>query len=126
VPAGLPVRDPMVIRLTVGFLGNHVLTGGFYSLQYYVLNDFARILPLVRASVVLFARKTLSANDLNELIDRLVEGQFQQGDGGSHRSRSPLASRILSERNWNAGCPCAVSWHPPQCRTWRPVRSTRS
>jgi tripartite-type tricarboxylate transporter receptor subunit TctC len=114
IGAGRAARArPHGYTIDVGFLGNHVLNGGFYSLQYYVLNDFARILPLVRASVVLFARKTLSANDLNELIDRLVEGQSQQGDGGSHRSRSPLASRILSERNWNAGCPRAVSWHPP-------------
>jgi tripartite-type tricarboxylate transporter receptor subunit TctC len=88
IGAGRAARArPHGYTIDVGFLGNHVLNGGFYSLQYYVLNDFARILPLVRASVVLFARKTLSANDLNELIDRLVEGQSQQGDGGSHRSR---------------------------------------
>jgi tripartite-type tricarboxylate transporter receptor subunit TctC len=69
IGAGRAARArPHGYTIDVGFLGNHVLNGGFYSLQYDVLNDFARILPLVRASVVLFARKTLSANDLNELI----------------------------------------------------------
>jgi hypothetical protein len=114
IGAGRAARArPHGYTIDVGFLGNHVLNGGFYSLQYYVLNDFARILPLVRASVVLFARKTLSANDLNELIDRLVEGQSQQGDGGSRRRGSALAIRLLSERNRDPFCRCALSWHSP-------------
>jgi tripartite-type tricarboxylate transporter receptor subunit TctC len=45
-----------------------VLNGAFYSLPYDVLNDFAPILPLVTVRLMLVARKTMSAKDLNELI----------------------------------------------------------
>jgi len=49
-------------------LDTHVLNGAFYSLQYDVLNDFAPIAPLVINPITLFARKTLPANDVRELI----------------------------------------------------------
>jgi tripartite-type tricarboxylate transporter receptor subunit TctC len=51
-----------------GYLGGHVLNGAFYSLRYDVLNDFAPISPLVTSPLVLFARKSMPAKDLNELI----------------------------------------------------------
>jgi tripartite-type tricarboxylate transporter receptor subunit TctC len=54
--------------IDIGFLGNHVLNGAFFSLPYDVLNDFAPISPLVTLSSVLYARKTLPAKDLKELI----------------------------------------------------------
>jgi len=54
--------------IDLGFQGNHVLNGAVYSLQYDVLKDFAPISPLVRSSNVLFARKTMPAKNLNELI----------------------------------------------------------
>jgi tripartite-type tricarboxylate transporter receptor subunit TctC len=45
-----------------------VLNGAYYSLPYDVLNDFAPISPLVTNPVLLFARKTLPASNLTELI----------------------------------------------------------
>jgi tripartite-type tricarboxylate transporter receptor subunit TctC len=51
-----------------GFASAMVLNAEFYSLPYDVLNDFAPISPLTKYSWVLFARKTMPANDLNELI----------------------------------------------------------
>jgi len=54
--------------IDIGILSTHVLNGAFYSLPYDVLNDFAPVLPLATSPVVLFARKTLPVNDLNELI----------------------------------------------------------
>jgi tripartite-type tricarboxylate transporter receptor subunit TctC len=51
-----------------GFLGSHVVNGALYSLSYDVLNDFEPIASLVSTPYVLFARKTMPANDLNELI----------------------------------------------------------
>jgi tripartite-type tricarboxylate transporter receptor subunit TctC len=45
-----------------------MLNGAFYSLSYDLLNDFAPISPLVTGPVVLFARKTMPAKDLKELI----------------------------------------------------------
>jgi tripartite-type tricarboxylate transporter receptor subunit TctC len=55
---------------TVVFGGSatHLLNGAFYSLPYDVLNDFAPISLVYTASYVLFARKTMPAKDLNELI----------------------------------------------------------
>jgi tripartite-type tricarboxylate transporter receptor subunit TctC len=54
--------------IDLGFLGANVLNGAFYSLQYDVLNDFAPVSPLAGDPHVLFARKTMPAKDLNELI----------------------------------------------------------
>ena len=45
-----------------------MLNGALHALPYDVLNDFQPIVPLVAAPFVLFARKTMPANDLNELI----------------------------------------------------------
>jgi len=55
----------------LGFNSSHALNGGFYSLPYDVLNDFEPIAPLVRGPPVFYARKTMPAKDLNELIDWL-------------------------------------------------------
>jgi tripartite-type tricarboxylate transporter receptor subunit TctC len=54
--------------IDIGFLGNHVLNGAFYSLNYDLLNDFAPILPLTNVSFLLYAKKTVPARDLTELI----------------------------------------------------------
>jgi tripartite-type tricarboxylate transporter receptor subunit TctC len=69
IAAGRIARaKPDGYTIDLGFLGNHVLNGALYSLQYDVLNDFAPISPLVTAPVFLFARNTIPAKDLNELI----------------------------------------------------------
>jgi tripartite-type tricarboxylate transporter receptor subunit TctC len=52
----------------IGTSGTHVLNGAFYSLQYDVLDDFAPISLLATLPLVLLARKTIPAKDLNELI----------------------------------------------------------
>jgi tripartite-type tricarboxylate transporter receptor subunit TctC len=54
--------------IDLGLISTHVLNGGFYSLPYDVVNDFAPISPLVTQPVFLFARKTMPAKDLIELI----------------------------------------------------------
>jgi tripartite-type tricarboxylate transporter receptor subunit TctC len=54
--------------IDIGFLGGHVLNGAFYSLPYDVLNDFEPISPVTTAPGVLYARKTIPAKDLDELI----------------------------------------------------------
>ncbi len=57
--------------IDLGFLSAHVLNGALYSLPYDLLNDFEPISPLVTTPLVLFARKTIPAKDLNELISWL-------------------------------------------------------
>jgi tripartite-type tricarboxylate transporter receptor subunit TctC len=44
------------------------LNGAVHSLQYDVLNDFVPISPLGTTNTFLFARRTISAKDLHELI----------------------------------------------------------
>jgi tripartite-type tricarboxylate transporter receptor subunit TctC len=67
--AGRTVRaksDGYTIEL--GSTSNHVLNGAVYSLPYDLLNDFEPVSPVVMAPFILFTRKTMPANDLNELI----------------------------------------------------------
>jgi tripartite-type tricarboxylate transporter receptor subunit TctC len=54
--------------IDLGFLGGHVQNGALYSLPYDVVNDFQPICPVVATPYVIFGRKTLAANDLNELL----------------------------------------------------------
>jgi tripartite-type tricarboxylate transporter receptor subunit TctC len=54
--------------IDLGFLGGHVQNGALYSLQYDVVNDFQPISPLVATPYVIYARKTMPAKDLKELI----------------------------------------------------------
>jgi len=54
--------------ICLGLSSTHVQNGAFYSLSYDVVNDFEPIVPLVTTPLVLFARKTMPAKDLNELI----------------------------------------------------------
>jgi tripartite-type tricarboxylate transporter receptor subunit TctC len=54
--------------MNFGTISTHVLSGAFYSLQYDVLNDFAPISLLAPSPYFLYARKTMAAKDLNELM----------------------------------------------------------
>ena len=66
--AALLARALTAYTIELGFLGTHVLNGGFYSLPYDVLNDFAPISPLVTLPTVLLARKSIPAKNLDEWI----------------------------------------------------------
>jgi tripartite-type tricarboxylate transporter receptor subunit TctC len=58
--------------IDLGSLGTHVLNGAYYSLQYDPLSDFVPVTPLVTSAFVLFARQTMAAKDLHELIGWLM------------------------------------------------------
>jgi tripartite-type tricarboxylate transporter receptor subunit TctC len=58
--------DGYVIDL--GGIGNHVLNGALYLLRYDLLNDFVPISLLAAQPYVLYAKKTMPARDLKELI----------------------------------------------------------
>src|SRR5262249_25159240 len=57
--------------IDLGILSTHALNGAFYSLPYDVLNDFAPVSPLGTSAAIFYARKTMPAKDLRELIDWL-------------------------------------------------------
>ncbi len=54
--------------IQLGITSTHMMNGALYSLPYDVVNDFAPISPLAAVEYFLFARKTMPAKDLNELI----------------------------------------------------------
>src|SRR5262249_6463519 len=54
--------------IDLGITSTHVLNGAFYSLPYDVLNDFAPVSPLGATAAIFYARKTMPAKDLRELI----------------------------------------------------------
>src|SRR5262249_32146470 len=54
--------------IDLGFLGGQGQNAARYALQYDPMNDFQPIAPLVTTPYIVFGRKTLPANDLNELI----------------------------------------------------------
>ena len=69
VAAGRVARArPDGYMINLGSIGPQVLNGAYYSLPYDVLNDFAPISPLVTFPALFFARKTLPASNLTELI----------------------------------------------------------
>ena len=83
-PSGRAARArPDRYTIDIGFQGNHVLNGAFFSLPYDVLNDFAPISPLATVWDVLYARKTLPAEDLKELIAWLKANPNQASAGVS-------------------------------------------
>jgi tripartite-type tricarboxylate transporter receptor subunit TctC len=57
--------------MNVSSISQHVLNAALYSLQYDVVNDFAPVSPLTTSPFVLYARITMPARDLNELISWL-------------------------------------------------------
>jgi len=69
IGAGRAARArPDGYTIVLGFFGSHVVNGAYYSLPYDVINDFTPISLLVTFPLGLFARKTVPAQSLNELI----------------------------------------------------------
>jgi tripartite-type tricarboxylate transporter receptor subunit TctC len=77
--------------IDIGTMGAHVLNGAFYSLPYDVLNDFTPISPLVMSPLVLMARKTIAARDVNELIAWLKANPNKVSAGAS-----AVSSRLVT------------------------------
>jgi tripartite-type tricarboxylate transporter receptor subunit TctC len=67
--------------IDLSLISTHVLNGALYSLSYDVLNDFAPISVLGRTLLILFARKTMQAKDLGELIDWLKSNPMKASAG---------------------------------------------
>ena len=69
IGAGRAARArPDGYTICFGLPSTHALNGALYSLPYDVVNDFAPVSPLVVYSYFLFARKSLAASNLPELI----------------------------------------------------------
>jgi tripartite-type tricarboxylate transporter receptor subunit TctC len=64
-----------------GAITTHVLPGALYQLQYDLLNDFEPITPTTTAPYLLYARSTIPAKDLGELISWLKTGRDSRSVG---------------------------------------------
>ena len=60
--------SPDGYSISIGAAATNVMNAAFYALPYDVLHDFAPLGWLVTAPLVLFAKKTMPAEDLCELI----------------------------------------------------------
>jgi tripartite-type tricarboxylate transporter receptor subunit TctC len=65
--------------IDLGQLNTHVMNGAFYSLRYDLVNDFEPISPIVTTPLILYARKTMPANDVKELIAWLKANMATMG-----------------------------------------------
>jgi tripartite-type tricarboxylate transporter receptor subunit TctC len=83
--------------IDLGSSSTHVLNGAFYSLRYDLLNDFAPISPLATFSQVLFARKTMPAKDLRELIAWLKANPNKASAGFSTAGLRLVTTWFLKE-----------------------------
>ena len=86
--------------IDLGLKTTHVMVGAVYSLPYDVLNDFELVSPVVMAPFILFARKTMPANDLKELIAWL-RGRTKPWRSRPRRKSDPR----LSGRRLRSGAP---------------------
>jgi tripartite-type tricarboxylate transporter receptor subunit TctC len=66
--SAVPRAKPHGYTIDLGTLTSHVMNGAFYSLQYDLLSDFSPVSPLVTTPYVLYARKSMPARDLTELV----------------------------------------------------------
>src|SRR5215831_19401304 len=82
--------DGYVIDL--GGFSAHVLNAALYSLLYDVLTDFAPISPLGTVPYILFARNTMPARDLKELIAWLKANSNKASAGTNVRSNQILTA----------------------------------
>jgi tripartite-type tricarboxylate transporter receptor subunit TctC len=98
------------------------LNAAFYSLPYDLLNDFAPILPLTTNPVVLFARKTMAANDLRELIAWL-KANPNKASAGITTSGLRLVTAVFQKEIGTHFTLVPYRGSPPLCRTSWPVRS---
>src|SRR5262249_45906712 len=78
--------------IELGGISSHVLNGALYPLPYDVLKDFAPISQVYTLRYVLFARKTLPAKDLDELIDWLKSNPMKASAGFGASSLNLVAA----------------------------------
>ena len=82
----------------LGLMDTHVLNGAFYSLTYDVLSDFAAISALATNPVLLYARRTLPVNDVNDLIAWL-KVQGNQASAGVNSLGLRLVAMLFQKQS---------------------------
>jgi tripartite-type tricarboxylate transporter receptor subunit TctC len=80
-----------------GVMAAHVLNGAFYSIPYDLVNDFAPIALLYRATPIIVGRKTFPARDLRELIVWLKTNPNKASMGVATVGQRLLATRLQQQ-----------------------------
>ena len=86
-----------------GSLAANVLNGAFYSLSYDLLGDLTPISPVTAAPWVLYAKASLPANDLKELIVWLRANPNKASAGVTAVSYRMLTALFQKARVMQAG-----------------------
>ncbi len=84
--------------LVLGNVATHVINGAMLALPYDVVNDFAPVALLSTNAQVIVARKTLPANNLNELIAWLKANPDKATFGTSGAGSTIHLSGVLFQK----------------------------
>jgi tripartite-type tricarboxylate transporter receptor subunit TctC len=84
--------------LGIGQWSHYVLNGAIYALQYDLRTDFAPISLLVSGPMILIARKTLPANNLQELVAWLKANADKASAGTGGVGSPPHVSGIFFQK----------------------------
>jgi tripartite-type tricarboxylate transporter receptor subunit TctC len=112
--------------LVLGGTSTHVLNGALYSLPYDLLNDFAPISPLGTYPLILFARKTMPAADVKELVAWLKVNPKQASAGIGTASIHVLTVLFQKEIGTQITLVCLIEAIPRYDRISLPVGLTCS
>jgi tripartite-type tricarboxylate transporter receptor subunit TctC len=103
--------------LILGNLATHVANGAIYALPYDLLRDFEPISLIASQPLVIVAKKTIPAKDLNELIAWLKANPdtASQGTNGPG-SAMHLAGVFFQKKPGTRFAFVPIAATPPQCR----------
>jgi tripartite-type tricarboxylate transporter receptor subunit TctC len=83
--------------IDLGQWGTHVVNGAMYALRYDLAGDFEPIAPVVTIPLVLYARKAMPGNDLNELISWLKANPDKATHGNATAGLHAVAALFQKE-----------------------------
>ncbi|MFO1159938.1 MAG: tripartite tricarboxylate transporter substrate-binding protein [Reyranellaceae bacterium] len=90
--------SPDGYTLGIGQWSHYVLNGAIYTLQYDLQTDFAAVSLLVNGPMILIARKTLPAGDLQELVAWLKANPDKASAGTGGIGSPPHISGIFFQK----------------------------
>jgi tripartite-type tricarboxylate transporter receptor subunit TctC len=90
--------EPDGYTIGIGHWTHYVLNGAIYSLQYDLLKDFAPVAMVATGPLVMVARKSLPASDLNELIVWLKANPDKASAGTGGVGTPPRVAGLFFQR----------------------------
>jgi tripartite-type tricarboxylate transporter receptor subunit TctC len=84
--------------LSIGTLSTHVLSGALYALPYDVLKDLTPVAQLASEPSLIVTKKTMPANDLNELIAWLKANPDKASQGTAGVGNTAHVAGLLFQK----------------------------